>query len=85
MKDHVDSDDVISTREAAAILRVSPATVLRLYHKGVLPGYQVGQATSPLKLYRDGVFQFLEARKAASPAPANTPAPTRTETEVEEP
>jgi excisionase family DNA binding protein len=64
----VTDDEIITAAEAARILKISRPTVQKYYHKGWLPGYKLGDSTSPLRLYKSGVLAFLEARKAAAPA-----------------
>jgi excisionase family DNA binding protein len=60
--------ETITLAEAAEILGVSRGTALIWYHRGWLPGYQLGQRTSPIRLYRDKVLAFLKARQQAARA-----------------
>jgi len=58
--------EAVTLADAAEILGVSRGTVLIWYHRGWLPGYQLGQRTSPIRLYKVGVLAFLKARQQAN-------------------
>jgi excisionase family DNA binding protein len=52
---------LLTTREVAALLGLSPATVLRRWRAGELPGYRL--ASNVLRFDPAEVRQWLEARR----------------------
>ncbi|MFT4234337.1 MAG: helix-turn-helix domain-containing protein [Microbacterium sp.] len=58
-----DHHEVLTTDEAAALLRVSTKTVLQLVRSGVLPGEKVGRAWRFLK---SDVLAYVRGESAAS-------------------
>ena len=51
---------LLTTREVAALLGLSPATVLRRWRAGELPGYRI--ASNVLRFRADELDAWLEAR-----------------------
>jgi excisionase family DNA binding protein len=56
---------LLTTREVAALLGLSPATVLRRWRAGELPGYRL--ASNVLRFSADELEEWLEARRAVTP------------------
>jgi excisionase family DNA binding protein len=54
------SQPLLTTREVAAWLGVSPATVLRRWRSGELPGYRLG--SNVLRFNVDEVQQWLDEK-----------------------
>jgi excisionase family DNA binding protein len=52
---------LLTTRQVAALLGVSPATVLRRWRAGELPGYRL--ASNVLRFDPDELAAWLEARR----------------------
>ena len=52
---------LLTTRQVSELLAVSPATVLRLWRRGELPGYRL--ASNVLRFDPDEVAAWLEARR----------------------
>lgn len=59
MSDH----DVLTVNEAAALLRISPGLVYKLFHAGKLRGYQAGRA---VRIHRSSV-ERMQNPPAESP------------------
>jgi excisionase family DNA binding protein len=57
----VDRQPLMTTREVATMLAVSPATVLRRWRAGELPGYRLG--SNVLRFSAAEVEAWLEARR----------------------
>ena len=57
------TDRLLTTREVAGFLGLSPETVLRRYRAGELPGYRL--ASNVLRFRESDVEAFLEAKRAA--------------------
>jgi excisionase family DNA binding protein len=53
-----DDLDLVTSVEAATMLRVSKMTVCRLIHAGKLPAIRVGKS---FRIYRDDLSEFLDA------------------------
>jgi len=58
---------LLTTREVAELLRLSPATVLRRWRAGELPGYRL--ASNVLRFRADELEAWL-ASKAGAPRPS---------------
>lgn len=67
MQDHL---ELLKTSEAAKILRVSEATVLREIHRGKLPARKVGRK---FRILRSAVEEYLH-----EPFPVTLPKPRTT-------
>jgi len=62
-------EPLLTTREVAALLGLSPATVLRRWRSGELPGYRLG--TNVLRFNTSELEAWLEARhRPVEPNPA---------------
>jgi excisionase family DNA binding protein len=57
------ADRLLTTRQVAEFLGLSPETVLRRYRAGELLGYRLG--SNVLRFRESDVEAFLEARRAA--------------------
>ena len=57
----VDRRPLLTTREVAEQLNLSPATVLRRWRAGEIPGYRLG--SNVLRFSADEVVAWLEARR----------------------
>jgi excisionase family DNA binding protein len=53
---------LLTTREVAVLLGLSPETVLRLYRKGDLPGIRIG--TNVLRFAENDVGAYLAERRS---------------------
>jgi Helix-turn-helix domain len=53
------SDELLKTREVAAILRVEMETVLDAYHRGDLPGFRLWGERGPLRFRRSAIEAFV--------------------------
>jgi len=56
----VEPREVLTTEEAAALLRVSSRTVLALARDGILPGEKVGRAW---RFLRSDLLQYLHGQR----------------------
>jgi excisionase family DNA binding protein len=56
------TDRLMTTREVADLLRVSPDTVLRRWRAGELPGFRI--ASNVLRFDRCDLEEWLEQRRA---------------------
>ena len=54
-------NDLLTTRDVAAHLGLSPETILRRFRAGELPGYRL--ASNVLRFRADDVDAYLEARR----------------------
>jgi excisionase family DNA binding protein len=75
----VSARPLLTTRQVAELLAVSPATVLRRWRAGEIPGYRLG--SNVLRFDADEVQAWLEARREGpsgggevSPTPSAHPA-----------
>lgn len=59
---------LLTVREVAAMLRVSPSLVYRLVEAGKLGCFRIGQKRGAIRVSRDSVNQFLAASQAAPSA-----------------
>ena len=57
------TDRLLTTRQVAEYLGLSPETVLRRWREGSLPGYRL--ASNVLRFRESDVEAYLEARRAA--------------------
>lgn len=65
----------ISTKEAAEILEVTSATIIRMWHRKELTGYSLTEAKgSPIRIYKDSITHALELRHEATDRPPVSPA-----------
>ena len=58
------SQPLLTTREVATMLGLSPATVLRRWRAGELPGYRLG--SNVLRFSADELEAWLEARRESA-------------------
>jgi excisionase family DNA binding protein len=58
----VTAQPLLTTRQVAELLAVSPATVLRRWRAGELPGYRLG--SNVLRFSADEVAEWLETRRS---------------------
>lgn len=67
----------LTTAEAAAVLRVSAATVREMVRAKAIPAYPMGSGTKPrLRFRRDELDSYLEGQRTiARSAPASAPRP----------
>ncbi|MDQ3380548.1 MAG: helix-turn-helix domain-containing protein [Actinomycetota bacterium] len=56
------SDRLLTTRQVADLLALSPETVLRRYRAGELPGYRLG--SNVLRFRESEIEQWLEGTRA---------------------
>lgn len=56
------STRLLTTRQVAELLAVSPETVLRLHRRGELAGYRI--ASNALRFAEADVSEWLESRRA---------------------
>lgn len=72
--DHVNEHDILLTfAEAAALLRVSRATLYRLLAAQQLTGHKVGRGW---RFYKTDLHRFIAGQRAGTAQPPNTPALT---------
>jgi excisionase family DNA binding protein len=64
--------NLLTTREVAAWLGLSPETVLRRWRAGELPGYRL--ASNVLRFDPDDVLAYLRDRRSEAPC-ASSPGP----------
>lgn len=57
------TDRLLTTRQVAELLGLSPETVLRRYRAGEIPGYRL--ASNCLRFRESDVEAWLEVRRAA--------------------
>jgi excisionase family DNA binding protein len=55
------TEPLLTTRQVAELLGLSPATVLRRWRDGSLPGYRLG--SNVLRFRESDVYDWLEARR----------------------
>jgi excisionase family DNA binding protein len=75
---------LLTSRQVAALLAVSPETVLRRWRAGEFPGFRL--APNVLRFQREDVEAWLEGRKVngpsdggeVAPVPFQSPEPRRT-------
>jgi excisionase family DNA binding protein len=58
----VDRQPLLTTRQVAELLAVSPATVLRRWRAGEIPGYRL--ASNVLRFSADEVEAWLSAKRS---------------------
>jgi excisionase family DNA binding protein len=56
---------LMTVREVAAILRVSPSLVYRLVDAGKIGSFRIGKGRGAIRISRDSVNQFLASSQAA--------------------
>ena len=61
----MNTQPLLTTREVAELLAVSPATILRRVASGELPGYRLG--SNVLRFSADELDAWLEARREKCP------------------
>jgi excisionase family DNA binding protein len=65
-------DDVLTAKEAAALLRAGRTTVYEMFEAGQLEGYRLGVAGKGLRIYRRSVERYKNdqsnRRRAMKPA-----------------
>jgi len=61
----VNAQPLLTTREVAELLGLSPATVLRRWRAGELPGYRLG--SNVLRFSAAELSQWLEAHHEGAP------------------
>ena len=65
-----ESELLLTSREAAQLLRIGRTKLWELTRSGEIPAYRVGTGrTSPLRFKRKELFRWIEAHRIASPAP----------------
>jgi excisionase family DNA binding protein len=64
----VPTESLLTTRQAAEWLAVSPATILRRWREGSLPGYRI--SSNSLRFSASEIEQWLETRRSRSELPA---------------
>ena len=60
----VNAQPLLTTRQVAELLAVSPATVLRRWRAGELPGYRLG--SNVLRFCADELDAWLEAHRGGA-------------------
>lgn len=66
------TDRLLTTRETAELLRVSPETTLRYWRKGLLDGFRLNGGTGPLRFTPAAIDAFSGGKlsSATSTIPA---------------
>lgn len=56
--------ELLTTQEAARILRVTPQTIMNMIRRGDLPGRKIGAGnTSPWRIPREAVIKYINFDK----------------------
>jgi excisionase family DNA binding protein len=71
---------LLTTREVAELLGLSPKSVLRRWRAGELPGYRLGGTV--LRFEREDLDAYLRARRSRAAAPTVRPIPTEEESDA---
>ena len=66
---------LMTVREVATILRVSPSLVYRLVDVGKLGCFRIGKGRGAIRISRDSINQFLAASQAAPSEPTASRTP----------
>ena len=54
------ANELVSAKEAAQILHVTPQTILNMINDGRLKAVKLGNATSPWRINKESVRQYLK-------------------------
>ena len=52
--------ELVSTKEVARLLNVTPQTILNMIYSGRLKGVKLGNATSPWRIRKDSAMKYVE-------------------------
>jgi len=55
--------ELISTREASEILKVTTQAICKMIRSGRLKAVKLGNATSPWRIRKDSVMKYIEQTK----------------------
>lgn len=61
------TDRLLTARETAELLRVSPETVLRYHRRGLLNGFRLNGGTGPLRFTPEAVDRFTGGALSGGP------------------
>ena len=66
--------ELLTTKEAAKLLRVSSATIGNMLRSGVVRGTKVGIGgkSSPWRIYKEDVMKYIERKEEKSSVKAST-------------
>ncbi len=66
--------ELLTTQEAAQILRVTPQTIMNMIRRGDLPGRKIGARgnTSPWRIPREAVIEYINFNEKESSVKVST-------------
>ncbi len=65
--------ELLTTQEAARILRVTPQTIMNMIRRGDLPGRKIGMGNnSPWRIPRESVLKYINFDEEKSSVKAST-------------
>jgi excisionase family DNA binding protein len=66
--------EFFTSKEVAEMLRVTPATVMNMIHRGIFQAKKVGIAgkSSPWRIYKEDVIKYIEREEEKSSVKAST-------------
>jgi excisionase family DNA binding protein len=64
------TERLLTARQVADVLGVTPGWVLRQYQRGVLPGYRLSERSHPVRFRASEVEAWLETRRSGHGGPS---------------